>query len=142
MNKDIKERVLRELKRENPSAVFITMILESECEKEGVTLSKRKALPEIVAKSVSAACDLFGVSDAFVEGLDRKQENVSARRFCALYLNNRGYRDVEIARYIGSRHRTSVIYAVKKLRDEISVYPDVRDKYNEFKELIESNQEV
>ena len=140
MKQETKERIRKELERDNPSAVFLTLILQQDYEAEKNRYKTAKSLPKEVNRSITAACELFGVNPIFVEGLDRKKENITARQFCSLYLTDLGYRDSEVSRFIGKRHRTTTIHSVKKLRDELSVYPDVREQYNEFKQLIESTE--
>lgn len=88
-------------------------------------------------KILDSVCKDFGISMYQLRMRKRKPEFVYARYFAAIILReNTSLSLWDIAKLVGNGDHSTVIYGMKKIKNEMPIYPEIKERYERLKNTI------
>lgn len=90
---------------------------------------KRKAENiELIKKVIKTVCPVLNIKEAELLSSSRKRELVNSRGILNLHLMRKDFTSIELGEVLGRDH-TTILYSANEMGSLISIYPDLKEKY-------------
>ena len=97
---------------------------------------RNQGLIKLSEKAISNTAFLFKVRVETILSSSRERPLPRCRAMVSLYMTQKGAAPSLIAKTL-NRDRSSIVYAGKKMKEEIELYPEVRERWNELVKVLE-----